>query len=88
MANIKSAIKRVTTNHKSRTLNQEKKSKMRSKIKHVEELVAANDSENVTTALYDATKAIDKAVQKGAIHQNNGNREKSRLAKKVNHIGA
>lgn len=88
MANIKSAIKRVTTNDKNRVQNQAQKSKMRTKIKQVEELIAANDTENATTALHGATKAIDKAVQKGAIHQNNGNREKSRLTKKVNHIGA
>lgn len=88
MANIKSAIKRVTTNDKSRILNQAKKSEMRTKIKQAEQLVAANDTENATAALNDATKAIDKAVQKGAIHRNNGNREKSRLVKKFNQLGA
>lgn len=88
MANIKQAKKRIITNEKSRVLNQERKSTMRTKIKQAEKLLAANDTENAQAALHDATKAIDKAVQKGAIHQNNGNREKSRLTKEFNSIQA
>ncbi|GGB28933.1 30S ribosomal protein S20 [Lentibacillus populi] len=88
MANIKSAIKRVNINNKKRVQNQAQKSEMRSQIKHVESLVAANDAESAKTALISATKSIDKAVQKGIIHQNNGNRQKSRLAKKVNGLSA
>ncbi|GAA0416965.1 MAG: 30S ribosomal protein S20 [Bacillota bacterium] len=88
MANIKSAIKRVETNNKKRTNNVMQKSEMRSQIKRVEKLVEANDKENAIVALKDANKSIDKAVQKGIIHANNGNRQKSRLAKKLNQLGA
>ncbi|RKQ37842.1 30S ribosomal protein S20 [Oceanobacillus halophilus] len=88
MANIKSAIKRVDVNNKKRAANQSQKSEMRSAIKNVERLVEANDVESAKTALKDTVKQIDKAVQKGIIHKNNGDRQKSRLAKKVNNIGA
>lgn len=88
MANIKSAIKRVETNEKKRSENQSKKSDMRTAIKQVERFVQANDIENAKAALKDTNKKIDKAVQKGIVHKNNGNRQKARLAKKVNSFGA
>jgi len=83
MANIKSAIKRVDVNNKKRALNQSQKSEMRTKIKNVEKLIEANDVENAKAALKETVKYIDKAVQKGIIHKNNGDRQKSRLSKKV-----
>ncbi|MBP1968722.1 small subunit ribosomal protein S20 [Virgibacillus natechei] len=88
MANIKSAIKRVDTNNKKRVINQAQKSEMRTQIKHVEKLVEANDVENAKLALQKTMKYIDKAIQKGVIHQNNGDRQKSRLANKVSNLSA
>ncbi|AIF43375.1 MULTISPECIES: 30S ribosomal protein S20 [Virgibacillus] len=88
MANIKSAIKRVDVNNKKHANNQAQKSAMRSEIKRVEKLVEANDAENAKSAFRSTAKHIDKAVQKGIIHKNNGDRQKSRLAKKVNSLGA
>lgn len=88
MANIKSAIKRVETNEKKRLENQSKKSDMRTAIKQVEKFVEANDIENAKAALKDTSKKIDKVVQKGIIHKNNGDRQKARLTKKVNNLGA
>lgn len=88
MANLKSAIKRVRTNDTKRLLNQSFKSEMRSHIKQVETLIEANDVENAKAAFQDASKKIDKTVQKGIIHKNNGNRQKSRLAKKLKNLSA
>ncbi|MGJ9457024.1 30S ribosomal protein S20 [Oceanobacillus sp. CF4.6] len=86
MANIKSAIKRVGVNEKKRVANTAQKSEMRSQIKRVETLVETNDVENAKVALQTTTKHIDKAVQKGLIHKNTGDRQKSRLAKKVSSL--
>lgn len=61
---------------------------MRTQIKHVESLIETNDKGNAQAALEKANQRIDKAIQKGAIHRNNGNRHKSRLAKKVNTLNA
>ncbi|GAB2558723.1 30S ribosomal protein S20 [Gracilibacillus alcaliphilus] len=88
MANIKSAIKRVRTNEDRRQQNQSVKSDMRSYVKKVEALVAQKDAEGAAQALQTATQKIDKAVQKGLVHKNTGNRQKSRLAKKVNNLSA
>ncbi|MBO1003464.1 30S ribosomal protein S20 [Pseudogracilibacillus auburnensis] len=88
MANLKSAIKRVNTNNKKRERNQAIKSDMRTHIKQVEKLIDVNDAENATSAYNSTARIIDKAVQKGVIHKNNGNRHKARLAKKLNNLSA
>lgn len=88
MANLKSSIKRVKVNEKKRLRNKAIKSNMRTHIKRVEQLIAANDVENAKAAFQTTMKVIDKAVQKGVIHKNNGNRHKSRLAKKINNLSA
>ncbi|MGX4669650.1 30S ribosomal protein S20 [Cerasibacillus sp. JNUCC 74] len=88
MANIKSAIKRVETNNKKRLNNNTQKSAMRSQIKQVEQLIEAKDKENASIAYQAAKKAIDKAVGKGIVHQNFGNRQKSRLEQRINQLGA
>lgn len=88
MANLKSAIKRVRTNDKKRNQNHSFKSDMRSQIKKVESFIEANDAENAQKAYQLATKKIDKTIQKGIIHRNNGNRQKARLTKKLNELKA
>ncbi len=88
MANIKSAIKRIRVNEKNRLNNQSVKSNMRTNIKRVEALVNENNVEEAKVALKTTVRTIDKAVQKGVIHKNNGDRQKSRLTKKVNGLGA
>lgn len=88
MANLKSAKKRVLTNNAKRERNVRFKSDMRTKIKHVNSFIDANDKESAVEALQQANKSIDKAIQKGAVHRNNGERHKSRLTQKVNQMGA
>lgn len=88
MANLKSAIKRVRTNEDKRGRNQTVKSTMRSSIKRVEAFIEANDVEQAKQAFQEASRMIDKTVQKGVIHKNNGNRQKSRLARKIKELGA
>lgn len=85
---MKSAIKRIRVNEKNRVANQMVKSTMRTNIKRVESLISENNVEEAQAALKVAVKKIDKAVQKGVIHKNNGTRQKTRLTKKVNELGA
>ncbi|WP_096153328.1 MULTISPECIES: 30S ribosomal protein S20 [Bacillus] len=84
MPNIKSAIKRVKTTEKRRAQNATVKSAMRTAVKKVEAFVANNDVEGAKTAYLEAAKRLDKAAQSGLIHKNAANRQKSRLAKKLN----
>jgi len=88
VANLKSAIKRVNTNNKKRVRNQAVKTNMRSNIKQVEQLIEANELDSAKTAFQSTVRVIDKAVQKGVIHKNNGNRHKTRLAKKLKNVTA
>lgn len=88
MANLKSAIKRVATNNTKRERNQSVKSDMRTSIKKVETLVEANDVENAKAAYQTTVRTIDRAIQKGVVHQNNGVRQKARLAKKISNLTA
>ncbi|TFE01093.1 30S ribosomal protein S20 [Jeotgalibacillus salarius] len=83
MPNIKSAIKRTKTNAVRHEANIQQKSSMRTAIKRFETAVQ-NDSDNKTELLSSAVKQLDKAAQKGLIHKNNADRQKSRLTKKLN----
>lgn len=88
MANLKSAIKRIATNESKRDRNKSVKSDMRTNIKKVEALVTANEVEAAKAAYLVTVSKIDTAVQKSVIHKNNGNRQKTRLAKQLSNLGA
>ncbi|KGX88933.1 30S ribosomal protein S20 [Pontibacillus litoralis] len=88
MANIKQTKKRVGTQAAQRAQNQSVKSDMRSAIKQVDTLVNENKKAEAVDALKVAVKKIDKAVGKGLIQKNNGNRQKARLSQKVNTLSA
>lgn len=88
MANLKSSIKRVATNNKKRDRNQAVRSDMRTSIRNVENLVAANDVENAKATYLKTVRTIDRAIQKGVVHKNNGVRQKARLANKISSLSA
>ncbi|MDY6781889.1 MAG: 30S ribosomal protein S20 [Cyanobacteriota bacterium] len=88
MANSKSAIKRIQIAERNRLRNKAYKSAVRTLTKkyltQVEQLTAnptPEIKEQVSQNLSAVYKKIDKAVQKGVLHPNNGARRKSRLAK-------
>lgn len=83
MANIKSQIKRIGTNHKATLRNKAYKAELRTAIRRVREAVAAGDQAKAQEALKLATKKLDKAVSKGVIHKNQAANRKSAIAKQV-----
>ncbi len=83
MANIKSKIKRIGTNEKSRQRNVAVKSELKTHVRRVREAVAAGDKAAAETALKTASVKLDKAASKGVIHQNQAANRKSSLAKKI-----
>lgn len=83
MANIKSKIKRIGTNEKSRLRNVAVKSELKTHVRKVREAVAAGDKSAAETALQSASVKLDKAVSKGVIHKNQAANRKSSLAKQV-----
>ena len=83
---MKNAKKKIKTIAKEKKLNNTYRSSMRTAMKNVEKMVAANDKEKAMDALNTAIKRIDKAGSKGIVHKNYVARNKSRLTKKVNEM--
>ncbi|WP_096188335.1 30S ribosomal protein S20 [Evansella halocellulosilytica] len=88
MANIKSAIKRVNTSEKRRAQNAAFKSDLRTAIKTFNTKAEQKDVDGAKQAFLLATKKIDKAANKGIIHKNAANRQKSRLQVTLNEVTA
>ncbi|HHP7243759.1 MAG TPA: 30S ribosomal protein S20 [Elainellaceae cyanobacterium] len=88
MPNIKSAIKRVQVIERNRLRNKSYKTAVKTLTKRylasVESYAASPSSESMQDAqqrMAAAYSKIDKAVKKGVLHPNTGNRKKARLAK-------
>jgi small subunit ribosomal protein S20 len=81
VANIKSQIKRNTTNEKRRLRNKAVKSELKTVVRSFRTAAAAGDAEAAETALRRASKKLDKAVSKGVIHKNQAANRKSAMAK-------
>lgn len=84
MANTKSSYKRIEIAERNRLRNKAYKSTVKTLIKKT--LVAIKNSNNenlsLTRDLISLTfSKIDKAVQKGVLHSNNGDSKKSSLSK-------
>lgn len=78
MANIKSKIKRIKTNEKSRQYNAAMKSRVRKAIKKAKMAALEKDPKTNELVSY-AHKMINTSVSKGVFHKNNGARKSSRL---------
>jgi small subunit ribosomal protein S20 len=88
MPNHKSAEKRQRQNEKRREINRSNRSRLRTEIKRLRAALSSGDKDAIQE-LYAATvSAIDKSVNKGALHRNAAARYKSRLTARVNGLGA
>jgi small subunit ribosomal protein S20 len=83
VANIKSQIKRNTTNEKRRLRNKAVKSELKTLVRSVRKAAATGDTAATGAALSAASRKLDKAVSKGVIHKNQAANRKSALAKQV-----
>ena len=86
MANIKSQIKRITTNEKARQRNQAIRSSVKTAIRKVREAVDAGDKAKAVELQRDASQKLDKAVTKGVIHANQAANRKSAIAKRASSL--
>ena len=83
MPNIKSSKKAVKVIAKKTANNHELKMRVQNLIKNCDKAVAAGETEKAEALLKDIQKYTDKAVSKGLIKKNTGDRQKSRLTEKV-----
>ncbi|HEV7976669.1 30S ribosomal protein S20 [Amycolatopsis sp.] len=84
MANIKSQIKRITTNEKARQRNVAIRSSVKTAIRKFRDAADAGDKDKALELQRDAAKKLDKAVTKGVLHANQAANKKSALAKRAN----
>ena len=83
MANIKSQIKRISTNEKARQRNLAVRSSLKTAVRRFREAAAAGDAPAAEAALRHASRQLDKAVSKGVIHKNQAANRKSAMAKQA-----
>jgi small subunit ribosomal protein S20 len=81
MANIASQRKRNARSLRERTENRRFTSAVKTHFKRLEAAVASGDAAAADTEHRALIAKIDKAVQKGALHQRSGARKKSRAAR-------
>lgn len=80
MANIKSQMKRIKTNEKSRQRNKAVKSALRTHVRNFHTAVEAGETDKAAELAKTATRALDKAASKGVIHANQAANRKSAIA--------
>jgi small subunit ribosomal protein S20 len=84
LANHKSAEKRIRTSLKNKVYNKNYRSAAKTYVARADDLIFDNQLEEAEKVIRLATQALDKAAQKGVIHDNNASRRKSRLVQKYN----
>lgn len=88
MANTKSAKKAARQAVKRAVVNKNRKSRMRTFVKKVEDALATGDAAAATAALKAAEPVIMRTAQKGLVNKNAASRKVSRLAARVKTAGA
>lgn len=88
MANSPSSKKRALQAERRTEINKARRSRMRTYIRKVEEAIASGDATAAAEALRVAQPEIMSGVSKGIVHKNTASRKVSRLAGRVNALGA
>jgi small subunit ribosomal protein S20 len=81
MANIASQRKRIQRSERERFENRRLQSAVKTHFRRLERAVDSGDSAAIGDEHRQLVSRIDKAVQKGALHPNNGARKKTRAAR-------
>ena len=81
---IKSAKKRVRVSEKQRARNKSIRTMCKTNITKAEKLLFSGSIEEANAAVTEAISSLDKAAEKGVLHNNNAARRKARLMKKLN----
>ena len=84
MANHFSALKRARQTETRTVRNRANSSRLRGALRDLREALAKGDKAGAETVFRQTVPALDKAIQKGVIHENTASRYKSRLNARVN----
>jgi len=88
VANIKSQMKRIKTNELARQRNKAVKSALRTHVRAFREAADAGETDKAVELARTATRALDRAVSKGVIHQNQAANRKSAVAARAATLSA
>ena len=84
MANHFSALKRARQTERRTARNRANTSRLRTALRSFRETLSKNDRTAAEQAFRHTVSALDKAVQKGVIHENTSSRYKARLSARLN----
>ncbi len=88
MANTPSAKKAARKIERRTAVNKNRRSRLRTFVRKVEDALASGDSAAAAVALQAAEPEIQRAAQKGVLHKNTASRKVSRLAQRVAKLSA
>jgi small subunit ribosomal protein S20 len=84
MANHFSALKRARQTGRRSTRNRANTSRLRGALRELRAALAKGDKTAAEPIFRQTVSALDKAIQKGVIHENTASRYKARLSARVN----
>lgn len=83
MANHFSALKRARQTTKRTARNRANTSQLRTALRDMRESLEKGDKTAAGQTYRETVSALDKAIQKGVLHENTASRYKSRLSKRL-----
>ena len=83
MANHFSAVKRARQTEKRTARNRVSASRLRSALRSMRESLEKGERTEAIGVYRTTVSALDKAIQKGVLHENTASRYKSRLSKRL-----
>lgn len=83
MANTKSAKKAARVSERRTAINKDRRSRIRTSIRKVEEAIASGDKPAAESALRAAQPEIMRGAQKGVMHKGTASRRVSRLSARI-----
>ncbi len=88
MPNLPAAKKSMRKDRKRHEKNRAIESGLKTLIKKLNDLISQKKQPEAAAILREVISALDKAAKTGIIKKNTASRKKSRLSKKVTHLGA
>ena len=80
----KSVLKRAAQSRQRADVNRANRTRVRTLMKRLRTAIGAADATAAGNLLHATMSAIDRAITKGVLHENTGNRYKSRLTLALN----
>jgi small subunit ribosomal protein S20 len=84
MANHFSALKRARQTERRTACNRINTSRLRTQLRELRESIAKGDKQAAAELYRTTVSVLDKAIQKGTLHENTASRYKSRLGARLN----